>query len=59
MFSIDSTDNTIKLTRGDTARLAITIKNDLTGDDYEILSNDTLRLTIKKQFPTLTRRYKK
>lgn len=48
MFSIDSTDNTIKLTRGDTARLAITIKNDLTGDNYEMLSNDTLRLTIKK-----------
>ena len=41
-------DGTIQLTRGDTARLTITIQNDLDGNDYEVAPTDTLKLTIKK-----------
>lgn len=43
-----NSDGTIQLTRGDTARLSVSIKNDLTGSDYEMASDDILRLTIKK-----------
>lgn len=41
-------DNSIELTRGDTARLAVTVTND-DGEDYEVQSTDTLALTIKKK----------
>ncbi len=41
-------DGSIQLTRGDTARLSITIENDLTGSDYTIAATDTLKFTIKK-----------
>ena len=41
-------DGTVQLTRGDTARLSVTIKNDLDSKNYEIAATDTLRLTIKK-----------
>ena len=41
-------DGSIQLTRGDTARLSITIENDLTNDTYEITENDTIRLTVKR-----------
>lgn len=48
MLKIDD-DYNIWLTRGDTARLHITIKNkDKT--TYEINPNDTLRLTVKKSY---------
>ena len=41
-------NGTIQLTRGDTARFAVTIKNDCTGEDYEIQPDDVLRLTLRK-----------
>ncbi len=43
-----NTDGTIQLTRGDTARLIVAIKNDLDGSGYELNADDVLRLTIKK-----------
>lgn len=45
-------DNTIQLTRGDTARLVVAVQNDLTGNDYEIAEGDTFRLTVKKSVNT-------
>ena len=41
-------DGTIKLTRGDTARIAITINN-LLSQEYSIGKEDSLTLTIKKK----------
>lgn len=41
--------NAIELTRGDTARFTITVKNELTGNDYEIQPNDVIVMTIKKK----------
>ena len=41
-------DGTIKLTRGDTARIAITINN-LLNQEYSIGKEDSLTLTIKKK----------
>lgn len=41
-------DGTVRLTRGDSARLSVSISNDLTGGEYTIDPSDTLRLTIKK-----------
>lgn len=38
----------IHLTRGDTARLSINIVNDSTGETYEMLPDDILKLTVKK-----------
>lgn len=46
-------DGTIQLTRGDTARLSVTIHNDLDDSDYDISENDTLRLTIRKNIKDL------
>lgn len=43
-----NSDGTIRLTRGDTARLEVQIKNDLTNGNYEMTSEDILRFTIKK-----------
>ena len=40
-------DGTIKLTRGDTARLTIDIMNDLTKKSYTMSKHDTLTLTVK------------
>lgn len=40
-------DNGIELTRGDTARLSVTVTND-DGEEYAIQPSDTLTLSIKK-----------
>lgn len=42
------TDGTIRLTRGDTARLSVTITNDTDQNAYEMQEGDTLTLTVKK-----------
>lgn len=34
-------DGSIELTRGDTARLSVSIQNDLTGEDYIVSATDT------------------
>lgn len=47
-------DGTIQLTRGDTARLEITITNSLTGGDYSLEPEDTLTFTIKKNVKDVT-----
>lgn len=41
-------DNTIKLTRGDTAYLEVPLVDDVTGEPYEMQSGDTLTLSVKK-----------
>lgn len=41
-------DGTIELTRGDTARLTVSITNDSTDAPYEIRASDVLKLTLKK-----------
>lgn len=41
-------DGTIRLTRGDTARISVTVYNDYNQEDYELDPADVLRLTIKK-----------
>lgn len=41
-------DGSIRLTRGDTARLTINITNDTTGGNYEIGNADVLELSVKK-----------
>lgn len=41
-------DGTIQLTRGDTARLAVPIINELDGEEYVIQSGDTLVFSVKK-----------
>lgn len=41
-------DGTIRLTRGDTARLTVTINNDFDGKPYEITETDVLKLTVKR-----------
>lgn len=38
----------IGLTRGDTARLTVSIKNDLNNEPYEIKETDTIILSVKK-----------
>lgn len=48
MLYIDD-DNTIHLTRGDTARIAVPITNEQTGTDYEMSEKDILTLTVKKR----------
>lgn len=42
-------DNSIRLTRGDTARLSVPIVNDLTGNAYEMATTDKLKMSIKKK----------
>lgn len=42
-------DGSIQLTRGDTARLSVTIENELTNGNYEVAAGDTMRLTVKKK----------
>lgn len=41
-------NGTIRLTRGDTARLLVSIKNDIDGNPYEIAPEDKLTLSMKK-----------
>lgn len=41
-------DGVIQLTRGDTARLSVTITNDQANSEYEIADGDTLTLTVRK-----------
>lgn len=41
-------DNTVELTRGDTARLSVTVTND-DGEEYDIQDTDTLTLSMKKK----------
>ena len=43
-----NSDGTIQLTRGDTARFNLTIKNNVSQTDYEIQPDDTLTMSIKK-----------
>ena len=43
-----SENGNIRLTRGDTARFAVLIINDLNGREYEMSEDDTLTLTVKK-----------
>lgn len=42
-------DNSIQLTRGDTARILVPIVNDATNASYEMDDSDKLTLTIKKR----------
>ena len=41
-------DGTIRLTRGDTARLTIPIINSTSNDEYVMQSGDVLFFTVKK-----------
>lgn len=41
-------DGSIRLTRGDTARLSVSIMDDTTGLPYAIKESDEVRLTVKK-----------
>lgn len=41
-------DNTIKLTRGDTAYLEVPIINDTTGESYQMQPGDVLTFGVKK-----------
>lgn len=47
MLYVDK-NNVIRLTRGDTARFIVTVKNETTQEPYDILPTDTLMMTIKK-----------
>lgn len=47
MLYVES-DGTIKLTRGDTARLTVSAINETTNDSYIFDEKDTLVITIKK-----------
>lgn len=42
-----NSDGTIRLTRGDTARLTVSIANDLTQESYAMSKGDSLTLTVK------------
>lgn len=48
MLHIDQETNTVRLTRGDTGKLTISIVNEDTGEPYYLRDGDTLTLTIKK-----------
>lgn len=41
-------DGTIRLTRGDTARLSVPIKNSSNDEEYTMQSGDNLYFTVKK-----------
>lgn len=47
MLSVQS-DGTIRLTRGDTARLSVYINNNLNDTEYSISETDELTFTVKK-----------
>lgn len=38
----------ISLTRGDTARLTVSVTDDVSGEPYELQNGDTLTLSVKK-----------
>lgn len=42
------TDGTIRLTRGDTARLTVNVEDDITGEEYVIQPADVMILTVKR-----------
>ena len=42
-------DNKVELTRGDTARLSVTVTNDIDDTEYNIQNDDVLTLSIKKK----------
>lgn len=46
MLYVDKNNN-IRLTRGDTARFVVSVKNEVTQQSYDIQSTDTLTMTIK------------
>ena len=46
MLYVDKSNN-IRLTRGDTARFVVSVKNEVTQQSYDIQSTDTLTMTIK------------
>ena len=48
MLYVDEKDHTIMLTRGDTARFNVGITSKISQEDYEIQSDDTLTMTVKK-----------
>lgn len=41
-------DGTVRLTRGDTARLTVPITNETDDSTYEVQDGDTLTMTVKK-----------
>jgi uncharacterized protein YfaS (alpha-2-macroglobulin family) len=43
-----NTDGSIRLTRGDTARLTVDITNNTDGGEYTLENSDVLTLTVKK-----------
>lgn len=47
MLSVQS-DGTIRLTRGDTARISVYINNDINDTEYNISETDILTFTVKK-----------
>lgn len=47
MLYVDN-DGTVRLTRGDTARLQVPITNTLTGTEYDMFPGDILRFTVKR-----------
>lgn len=47
-------DNTIRLTRGDTARISIDIDNLSSESSYELSENDVIELTIKASVKDIT-----
>lgn len=49
-------DGTIRLTRGDTARLSVNIVNDADGSTYEVRQNDVLIMSLKKSYIKTKRR---
>lgn len=49
-------DGTIRLTRGDTARLSVDIVNDADGSTYEVRPNDVLIMSLKKSYIKTKRR---
>lgn len=47
MLKVDD-DNKIQLTRGDTARFEVGVKNEVDDSEYELEDGDILRFTVKK-----------
>lgn len=43
-------DGSVRLTRGDTARISVTVTNEVTGEPYVISDTDTVTMTIKKNY---------
>lgn len=46
MLYVDKNNN-IRLTRGDTAKFVVSVQNESIKEPYDILSSDTLTMTIK------------